>query len=89
LIISERPREWKNHIEEYLISLPYDSFFLFDTLNCLRAKYQYDFLNNSEVKTFDYLIKKAFAKNYFKHNNPGLDKIVKISNKTLPKGKEE
>lgn len=89
MIISERPREWKSHIEDYIISLPFDSFFLFDTLNCLQAIYKYDFLNNTEVSIIDYLIKKAFAKNYYKTMNPGLEKIKAITNKELPLGKQE
>ena len=85
LLIFTRPREWKKHIEEYIVNIPKDSFYLYDSVNALRAKYRYDFLTDTELKETSYLIKMGLAKNHFGIKKPGIDKIVKISNDNLPK----
>lgn len=85
LLIFTRPREWKKHIEEYIINIPKDSFYLYDSVNALRAKYRYDFLTDLEINETSYLIKMGLAKNHFGIKKPGIDKIVKISNESLPK----
>lgn len=85
LLIFSRPREWKKNIENYIVNIPKDSFYLYDVVNALRAKYRYDFLSDQEVKETSYLIKMGLAKNHFGIKKPGLDKIVKILNENLPK----
>jgi hypothetical protein len=85
LLIFTRPREWKKHIEEYIVNIPKDSFYLYDSVNALRAKYRYDYLTDTELKETSYLIKMGLAKNHFGVKKPGIDKIVKISNDNLPK----
>jgi len=85
LIIFERPREWKNQIEQYIISLNKNSFFLFDTVNALRAKYRYGFIDGDNLRKIEYLIKMGLAKHHFGDKKPGLDKIRQISNENLPK----
>lgn len=83
-IILERPRGWKSSIEGYIVSLNKDSFFLYETVNTLRAKYRFDFVDESTLKEISYLIKMGLAKHQFGEKNPGLDKILKISNSALP-----
>jgi hypothetical protein len=85
LLIYSRPRGWKQHIENYIISIPKNSYYLFDTVNALRAKYRYDFASDSDINDMKYLIKKGLAKHEFGEKNPGIDKLVRISNASLPK----
>ncbi len=85
LIIFTRPRGWKKQIEDYIVSISKDSFYLFDTVNALRARYKYDFADSSELRDISYLIKMGLAKHEFGHKRPRLDKISKITNKNLPK----
>ena len=89
LIIFERPRNWKKQIELYIVSLSKDSFFLYDTVNALRARYKYDFVDKTTVKEIEYLIKMGLAKHEFGDKKPRLDKITRISNKNLPKRENE
>jgi hypothetical protein len=85
LIIFERPRQWKIKIEEYIVSLPKNSFFLYDTVNILRARYRYDFAGSGILREIEYLVKMGLAKHEFGDKKPGLDKIRQISNENLPK----
>jgi hypothetical protein len=85
LLIYTRPREWKKHIEEYIINIPKDSFYLYNSVNALRSKYRFDFLTDLEIKETSYLIKMGLAKNHFGDKKPAFNKIVKISNDNLPK----
>lgn len=84
LIVFERPRNWKKEIEKYIVSLPKNSFFLFDIVNNLKAKYKFGFLNDSDARSSEYLIKMGLAKNHFGSKKPGLHQIKKVSNKNLP-----
>lgn len=85
LLIFERPREWKKHIEAYIVSLHKNSFFLHDTVNALRTRYRYAFLNDTSLRECEYLIKLGLAKHHFGDKKPGLDKIRQIKNENLPK----
>ena len=85
LIISERPRNWKKNVENYIVGVRWDSFYLRDIILALKIKYIYDFLTNKEERDYEFLIKKSLAKNYYKEKNPSLNKVLKISNKQLPK----
>lgn len=84
-LIFTRPREWKKYIQEYIVEIPKNSFYLFDTVNALRARYRYDFATNEVLKEIEYLIKMGLAKHEFGVKRPLLDIILKISNKILPK----
>lgn len=88
LILFEKPRNWKKEIEDYVVSLSKNSFFLFDTVNNLKAKYRYGFLNEEDIEASRYLIKMGLAKNHFGSKKPGLHEIRKIDNKNLPKREE-
>lgn len=85
LILFEKPRNWKKEIENYIISLHKNSFFLYDTVNNLKAKYKFDFLSEENLSASKYLIKMGLAKNHFGDKKPGLHKIKQINNKNLPK----
>lgn len=84
LLIFKRPNGWKKEIENYIISLKKDSFFLFDTVNALRTKYRYDFASHEELSDIAYLTKMGLAKHEFGAKKPGMHDIVKIANSNLP-----
>jgi hypothetical protein len=85
LFIFTRPREWKKHIEEYIVDISKNSFYLYNTVNTLRARYRFDFLTDDEIKETSYLIKLGLAKHEFGDKKPTLTKVLKIPNKILPK----
>ena len=85
LIIFKRPNGWKQQIENYIVSIKKNSYYLFDTVNTLRSRYRYDFASDSELKSIEYLIKLGLAKHHFGGKKPGLSQIVKIANSNLPK----
>ena len=85
LLIFERPVDWKKHVETYMISVSKNSFYLFDTVNALRARYRYDFASEKELNEIRYLLKMGIAKHEFGDKKPGLNKIKMISNNVLPK----
>lgn len=85
LFIFSRPREWKKYIEEYIVSVSKNSFYLYDIVNSLRSKYRFDFANETELKEMSYLIKMGYAKHEFGIKKPNLTQIVKISNGIIPK----
>ena len=81
LIVFTRPRGWKKHIENYIVSLSKNSFYLYDISNNLNARRQFDFLNDEELRNIEYLLKLGFAKHEYGGGKP-LHQISKIS---LPK----
>lgn len=83
LIIIGRPNEWKRVIENYIVSLNKNSFYLYDTVNALRTKYRYDYASPDTVREMVYLIKLGLAKHEFGGAKP-VEKIKQISNSNLP-----
>ncbi|GHV49084.1 hypothetical protein FACS1894181_06920 [Bacteroidia bacterium] len=88
LIIFGRPREWRQIIDKYIVSLPKDSFFLYDVVNALRAQYRFAFVNEAELREIGIMIKKGLAKHEFGAKNHWIDKIKLIPNSNLPKREE-
>ena len=84
MLIFKRPNGWKQQIEDYIVTLNKNSFFLYDTVNALRAKYRFDFANPEELKSITYLAKLGLAKHHFGGRKPSIDQIVKIDNSNLP-----
>jgi hypothetical protein len=84
LFVFTRPQNWKKVLEEYITSLNKNSFYLYDILNGLRAKYVYDFASQTEINEMSYLIKMCLAKHEFGSKKPGMHEIKKIPNKALP-----
>jgi hypothetical protein len=78
LLIFTRPRKWKKEIENYIVSLQKNSFYLYDTYNALLAKYNYDFTNEEERSEISFLVKMCFAKHEFGSKKPGLHEIRNI-----------
>lgn len=85
LLIFKRPNGWKPHIENYISSINKNSYYLYDTVNALRAKYRFDFASKEELQEIKYLIKLGLAKHEFGGVKPSLNQIVKISDSNIPK----
>lgn len=84
LLIFKRPKNWKTQIENYISEINKNSFYLFDIVNALRARYRYDFASKEELIDLKFLIKLGLAKHEFGGRKPRLDQIVKISDKNIP-----
>lgn len=85
LIIFKRPNGWKEQIENYITTLNKNSFYLWDIVNSLRAKYRYDFASKEELSEMKYLVKLGLAKHHFGGKKPSLNQIVQISDSNIPK----
>lgn len=85
LLIMERPPEWKKHVEQYIIRVKKNSFYLYNVIVNLITEYQVGFISSEQSKEIMFLYRKAVAKHELGIENPGIDKIVKIPNKILPK----
>jgi len=88
LLIFTRPRKWKKEIENYIVSLQKNSFYLYDTYNALLSKYNYDFASEEERSELSFLIKMCFAKHEYGSKKPGLHEIKNIQLKK-PKNVDE
>jgi len=84
-LISERPRNWKKYIEDYISTIPRDSFYLMDTVGYLQVRYQFDFASDSALNSIRSLLKIGYAKHEFGKNRPNAKDISMISNKVIPK----
>ena len=84
LLILCRPNKWYKPIEDYIVSLSKDSFFLFEVLNEMRAQYKFGFLDETDIRALSNLIRKCLAKHNFGVNNPSLGQIRKIPTSCLP-----
>lgn len=84
LLIYERPKDWKKHVEDYIYSLPKNSFYLFNTVLALQKTYKFDFATATELNEIRLLLKTGYAKHEF-GEKPSLVQMGKISNKVIPK----
>lgn len=85
LLIYQRPNDWHKVVEDYIVNIEKDSFFLFNTINVLRTQYKYNLDPEKNNRTIGFLLKKGYAKHNFGSNNPTGHEIKKISNNVLPK----
>jgi hypothetical protein len=85
LIILGRPRKWEKKIDEYIVSLPKDSFFLSDIVFELRAQYRFGFIQETELREIGLLIKKGIAKHHYGTKDPRYDLVKQIPNSNLPR----
>lgn len=80
-----RPKDWKVSLEEYIIELDKNSFYLVDLFCQLGALYKFDYLNYEDEKHMCYLMKKCLAKHQLSINNPVGKMVDRISDNALPK----
>ena len=84
LLILCRPNKWYKHVEEYIISLSKDSFFLYEVLNEMRAQYRFGFIDETDMRALSNLIKKCLAKHNLGVKNPSPGQIRQIPSSCLP-----
>jgi hypothetical protein len=82
---STRPLGWRDSIIEYISHLNKNSFFLGNLHSNLRYNYQLDFMNNSEQRDSEFLIKASWAKHYNGTTKPGIGTVAKVPDRILPK----
>lgn len=78
LIIAERPKNWNKFIDNYIVSLDKNSFFLSDALYTLEFNYNYKTTEIEDRRIIDLLMQKCRAKHIFKNNNPNVGLINRL-----------
>ena len=78
LIIAERPKGWNKIIDNYIVRLDKNSFFLSDVLSTLEFNIDYKYTELSEKRILVLLASKCRAKNIFKNNNPDIGLINRL-----------
>lgn len=83
LILAERPKKWRETIDQYIINLDKNSYFLSDILSVIDFNIEYKATEIEDVRILKLLSKKCRAKHIFNSSNPNgglikrLDKIEK------------
>jgi hypothetical protein len=85
LVINDMPSDWRDCVEEYITSLPKNSFYLFDVFNKLKVSYKYSFASDVELTEIRYLLKMGMAKHELGKMKPSLVDMKKISPSIIPK----
>lgn len=78
LHICRRPKGWRATVDDYVVAIPSNSFYLFEIWSVLLTQYKYADANPQSFKDMEFLIKKCVAKHSSGIKDPGLDKIVKL-----------
>jgi hypothetical protein len=78
LIVAERPKKWREVINNYIVSLEKNSFFLSDILSVLNFNIDYKATELEVVQILKMLAKKCRAKHIFKNNNPDIGLINRL-----------
>jgi hypothetical protein len=86
LLIAERPKNWRAVIDNYIVSLDRDSFFLSDVLQVLTFNIEYKATEIQDVQILKMLAKKCRAKHILKSNNPDIG-LIKHLDKLDREGK--
>jgi hypothetical protein len=87
-LVSERPDGWNVAINNYIISLDINSFYLRDLLGSLRNEYKYGYAEQYDEGNLITCIKKCIAKHELSLKNPMGHALKQVSNKCLPKKME-
>ncbi len=72
LIIAERPNKWRGVIDNYIVSLDKNSYYLSDTLYVLNFNIEFKATEVEDVQLLKMLAKKCRAKHILKNNNPDI-----------------
>lgn len=78
LIIAERPKKWREVIDNYIVSLDKNSYFLSDTLSVLNFNIEYKATEIEDLQSLKMLSKKCRAKHILKNNNPNIGLINRL-----------
>lgn len=78
LIIAERPKNWRKVIDNYIIMLDKNSFFLSDTLSVLNFNVEYKATELDDIQKLKLLAKKCRAKHILNEDNPDIGLIRRL-----------
>ncbi len=78
LLISERPKNWREVVDRYIVSLDKNSFFLSDVLEVLNFNIDYNATEIQDVQILKMLAKKSRAKHIYETNNPDIGLINRL-----------
>lgn len=78
LIISERPKKWREIIDNYIVNLDKNSFFLADVLSVLKYNIDFKATEIEEGQSLKMLAKKCRAKHLLNSNNPDMGLIKRL-----------
>lgn len=79
LIIAERPKKWREVIDNYIVSLDKNSFFLSGVLSVLNFNIDFKATEIDDVKKLKMLAKKCRAKHLLNNNNPDIGLIKRLN----------
>jgi hypothetical protein len=85
MVVTERPQGWKAAAENYISTIPDDSFYLASLVNRTRGEYKYGFAKPKELKDLALILKMGIAKHELKIDKPGFVDMKRISNGVIPK----
>lgn len=80
LIIAERPNLWNKTIDNYIIGLNKNSFFLSDVLMILNYNKDFKATESNERRIIELLAQKCRAKHIYQKNNPDMGLINRARN---------
>ncbi|WP_231459225.1 metallophosphoesterase [Pedobacter sp. Leaf132] len=81
---STHPKGWKDSILNYIEQIDKNSFYLGDLCQNLINNYSSLFMNGSELRDTEYLIKACWAKHHTGSPKPGFDTVSKVSDNIIP-----
>lgn len=84
LIIADRPKEWNKVIDNYIVNLDKNSFFLSDVFTTLQFNKNYKTTEFEDKRIIELLEQKCRAKHLFNKKNPDLGIINRL--KKIDKG---
>lgn len=79
LIVAERPTGWNKVVDNYIVNLDKNSFFLSDVLITLNFNKEYKATEIGDKRVIELLSKKCRAKHLYQKKNPDLGLIKKMS----------
>lgn len=78
MIIADRPDDWMKIIDNYIVKLDKNSFFLSDVLETLNFSYDYKTTEIEQRRNIKLLMEKCRAKHFFKSDNPDAGLIKRL-----------
>jgi hypothetical protein len=78
LIIAERPKKWREVIDNYIVNLDKNSFFLSGVLSVLNYNIDFKATELGDVQSLKMLAKKCRAKHILQNNNPDIGLINRL-----------
>jgi hypothetical protein len=86
LLIMQRPRDWRQQVQNYIASVSKNSFFLLDVYSSLQREYRYAYASTATLRDIEYLIKMAAVKHVTGSKEPGPKQIAstKLVGEVIP-----